>query len=393
MGRIIKKYQYGNPLIAANEQRNYQVQSFINNGLKQIGTQARQAEAKSAQFRKADTRANKRTKAPMKSNNLARLQDQLWEIGAFKGVKDRHGRESTYNTAVDGIKGDMTDIAIANAQKMGYVIDNNGLLQQKPQQSTQKTPRRNGLAEMYGMTHTAATGGMNTAPKLEGRSENFERLVGNVVKNPISATVDAALWTADRAGVPSNATNYLRDLNVSIPYIMASASHAAVKTAFNGKSFKENYKNQLQNPNMLQTFGMINPLINRNANFSNEEMQVIKNMAGKKSYITNADIKRESEDGRYGAFEGSIGSYFTPTKVVQTAIGRASGHNGILTDYFDVNTESEEAQRDNKKYQDKANDGKSGWNYGTLRATMPYINSIDIMPDKYKVKTVLNLRR
>jgi len=98
---------------------------------------------------------------------------------------------------------------------------------------------------MYGMTHAAATGGMNAAPKLEGRSENFERLVGNVVKNPVSATVDATLWAADRAGVPSNATNYLRDLNVSIPYRATSASHAAIKTVFNGKSFKENYRNQL----------------------------------------------------------------------------------------------------------------------------------------------------
>jgi hypothetical protein len=66
----------------------------------------------------------------MKSNNLARLQDQLWKIGAFKGVRDRKGREATYYTAVDGIKGNMTDIAIANAQKMGYTVNSNGTLQQ-----------------------------------------------------------------------------------------------------------------------------------------------------------------------------------------------------------------------------------------------------------------------
>lgn len=144
---MIKKFQYGNPLIAANEQRNYQVQSFINNGLKQVGTQARQAEARNAQLRKADARANKKTKAPMQSNNLARLQDQLWKMGAFKGLKDRKGRDVTYETAIDGIKGGMTDAAIANAQKMGYTVNSNGTLQQqaKPQQAkSQTTPKAKG---------------------------------------------------------------------------------------------------------------------------------------------------------------------------------------------------------------------------------------------------------
>jgi hypothetical protein len=42
---MIKKYQYGNSLIQANEQRRYKVQQFVNNGLNQVGTQARQAEA------------------------------------------------------------------------------------------------------------------------------------------------------------------------------------------------------------------------------------------------------------------------------------------------------------------------------------------------------------
>jgi hypothetical protein len=97
----------------------------------------------------------------MRSNNLAKLQDSLWKIGAFKGIKDRHGRDATYNTAVDGIRGNMTNTAIANAQKMGYIIDDNGLLSKPQQAAPQRKPRRNGLAEMYGMTHAAATGGMS----------------------------------------------------------------------------------------------------------------------------------------------------------------------------------------------------------------------------------------
>ena len=137
---MIKKYQYGNSLIQANEQRRYKVQQFVNNGLNQVGTQARQAEAQNAQFRKADARANRGTKTPMKSNNLATLQDQLWKIGAFKGVKDRHGKESTYNTAVDGIEGNMTKTAIANAKKMGYDVSSGTL--RKPSKTIEVTQRK-----------------------------------------------------------------------------------------------------------------------------------------------------------------------------------------------------------------------------------------------------------
>jgi hypothetical protein len=52
----------------------------------------------------------------MQSNNLAKLQDNLWKMGAFKGIKDRHGKEATYNTAVDGITGRMTRTAMENAK-------------------------------------------------------------------------------------------------------------------------------------------------------------------------------------------------------------------------------------------------------------------------------------
>ena len=167
---MIQKYQYGNPLIQAVHQRRGSSQQFLNNGVRQIGIQVREAEARNSQFQKAHARANKNTRVPMQPNNLAKLQDQLWKIGAFKGVKDRKGREAIYNTAVDGIKGNMTNAAIANAEKMGYTVSNDGTLQQqtKPQQTKPQTKpqaRRNGLAEMYGMTHAAATGGMSRLPQ------------------------------------------------------------------------------------------------------------------------------------------------------------------------------------------------------------------------------------
>ena len=119
---MIQKYKYGNPLLQSDHKRRGKINTWVNRGVKQVGMQAKQAEDKIRQFRKADTRANRKTKVPMKSNNLAKLQEDLWKIGAFKGIKDRHGREATYNTAVDGIEGNMTRTAIANAKKMGYDV-------------------------------------------------------------------------------------------------------------------------------------------------------------------------------------------------------------------------------------------------------------------------------
>lgn len=119
---MIQKYQYGNPLLQADHKRRGKINTLVNRGIKQVGMQAKQAEDKIRQSRKADARANRKTKVPMKSNNLAKLQEDLWKIGAFKGIKDRHGREVTYNTAIDGIEGNMTRTTIANAKKMGYDV-------------------------------------------------------------------------------------------------------------------------------------------------------------------------------------------------------------------------------------------------------------------------------
>ena len=76
----------------------------------------------SDQMLKARERANKGI-VPKKSSNLADLQNALWYAGAFNGLKDRHGREIVYNTAVDGIKGNITNQAIQNAINMGYDVD------------------------------------------------------------------------------------------------------------------------------------------------------------------------------------------------------------------------------------------------------------------------------
>lgn len=191
-------------------------------------------------------------------------------------------------------------------------------------------------------------------------------------------------------GAPSNATNYLRDLNVSIPYRIKNAVHAGVNTLVNDKTFSENYNDLLANPSAFTDFTTIRPLTNTNGNFSEEELGVIRDMAGKDFKISNADIKRVSEDGNYGG-RGDVSTYFTPTKVVQTALGQTSGNaaDKTITDTFDVNTVGSTAQRDNQMYIKMAKENP-GANYQTMRATMPFLNMIDIMPDKYKIKTKIN---
>ena len=136
------------------EQRNQSIQQFFQPGMQAIHQASIEADKRNAQLKKADARANRNLKVPMAPNNTAKLQDELWRKGAFKGIKDRRGRELTYEQAVDGIMGNMTRQAMANAEAMTPVAPETP----KPQN------RKNGLANMYGMTHAAATGGMSNLP-------------------------------------------------------------------------------------------------------------------------------------------------------------------------------------------------------------------------------------
>ena len=48
--------------------------------------------SKNIEFKKkAYQTANKNTRAPMAPNNLSTLQENLWNIGAFNGVKNKRG--------------------------------------------------------------------------------------------------------------------------------------------------------------------------------------------------------------------------------------------------------------------------------------------------------------
>lgn len=177
---IIQKYQYGNPLLQADHERRGKINTWVNQGIKQVGIQAKQAEDKAQQFRKADSRANRKTKAPMQSNNLAKLQDSLWKIGAFKGIKDRHGKEATYNTAVDGIEGIMTKTAIANAKRMGYDVSSGTI--KKPSKTIkidQKKPMQAGFGSVTSYISKFINniiGSMDSKPIQDSKNTNLQAI-------------------------------------------------------------------------------------------------------------------------------------------------------------------------------------------------------------------------
>lgn len=216
--------------------------------------------------------------------------------------------------------------------------------------------------------------------------------VTNIFRNPYQGAIDATLYLADRAGVPTNAMNWARDLNVSIPYRISSAARGLFNTILKGGSFKDNYNESLANPTRIDDYFMIRPLPNDNGNYSNEELNVMRRMVKKDGSIDSSSIKKVSSDGRYGAF-GGLSSYFTPDKVVQSSIGQTPpnrGYVGYINDTFDFNTKRPKDKRDNAKYLEEAK-RNPGLNYQTVRAIAPYINSTDRMPDEFKIKTRMNL--
>ncbi len=83
---------------------------------------------------------------------------------------------------------------------------------------------------------------------------------------------DLVLSTADKTGAPTNVTNYLRDLNVAIPYRTSSAIRAGFNTIVKGGDFSKNYEVALANPSWYERTHTINPLPVTNSNFSEAEL-------------------------------------------------------------------------------------------------------------------------
>lgn len=274
--------------------------------------------------------------------------------------------------------------------------------QAKPKKESKEEPKKSSSqsTKVTGTANTFIPAGAQAMVSFAKDTErstqatkNIKQTASNFLRSPVQTVLDTGLYIADQLGAPTNATNYLRDLVVNIPYRTKTALHAGAKTLLNDKSYSENYQDLLANPGLITDATTIRPLTNSNSNFSEKELAAIRDMADNDFHITNSDIKRVSEDGKYGG-SGSLISYFTPSKVVQTAIGQSSGNpnNKTITDVFDVNTQSSEAKRDNETYLRKAKENP-GFNYETMRATMPYFNSTDIIPDKYKIHTMIKYEK
>lgn len=132
-----------------------------------------------------DETVNKQTtKAFNKDSNIAALQLQLWNAGFFRGLKDRHGKNITYNTAVDGMEGDVTRQAMQRAIENGYQIKEGKLLKPRRQQTkTTNRKQRSGLSEMYQNTHAARTGGMSTVINSQKYDTSKKGFIENLIDN------------------------------------------------------------------------------------------------------------------------------------------------------------------------------------------------------------------
>ena len=120
-------------------------------------------------------------KASKRNKDLAALQLQLWNSGAFKGVIDkRTGKQVTYERAVDGLMGRMTRQAMENNKKQRESIQITSSYQQ-PKISKQKNTKKNGLANMYEMTHAAQTGGMSKQPIITNNSQETNQSNGHAI--------------------------------------------------------------------------------------------------------------------------------------------------------------------------------------------------------------------
>lgn len=119
---------------------------------------------------KANQTAKNRNRRRGGNSMTAELQDQLWKIGAYKGMKDRQGKDLSYEKAVDGINGNQTKQAIEWAKKNGYDVNTtNGLVTKINQQQNNS----NNVSQKK-----------STPQSKESFWSNIIKIVGNSDANP-----------------------------------------------------------------------------------------------------------------------------------------------------------------------------------------------------------------
>lgn len=129
-GSLIPKYQNApGPLVMRNPFEGYELQVPSTDYRQPLGTTVG-IKTKTINLPQItitgsskQARANRVKEASKKNSSVANLQNALYKIGAYKGVKDRHGNQATFSSSVDGIRGRITNAAIANAKAMGYDVD------------------------------------------------------------------------------------------------------------------------------------------------------------------------------------------------------------------------------------------------------------------------------
>ena len=157
-----KPYQLDyNKVKQQGDARRAQAQPMINNFNNYVEGLNKNASKNIEHKNKVYQTLNKNTKAPLAPNKDSELQDALWKIGAFKGIKNKRGKELTYEQAVDGSFKKMSEQALKNAENMGYFIDRKSGTVSRTNPESPKQNKPGGLASMYEMTHAAQTGGAN----------------------------------------------------------------------------------------------------------------------------------------------------------------------------------------------------------------------------------------
>lgn len=247
--------------------------------------------------------------------------------------------------------------------------------------------------------HKSTVNEASIVPDFMGPNDNF-RAFTNILRNPVAGTVDNLMYLADVAGAPTSLTNIVRGVNANIPYRVSSGIRALANTLMNNKTYRENFYDALANPSWYERLFTIRPLAVTNSSYTDEELEAIKRLAGKKQRITANDYKRsKTGDGHYLSPSSGLAPYFThkyPEKVVELSLGQASGGNGYITDVYDQNTQSSGAKADTKTYQDRAykdfkNRDFKSLSYSLPRSISSYLLPLDIMPDEYKIHTRINL--
>lgn len=174
-------------LIDLVEQERQRNQETATGATKIVVSGVREAKERSNQRSNARNKANQGLRAP-RYNATAELQDALWNAGAFRGIKNRQGKELTYAQAVDGINGNITKQAIANAKSMGYTVDENRGKVNKKRITVQDNKNNNssdGLVSAGQMAHAARTGGMSIS--LQNQKTNGNEVT---VVNPVRMILD-----------------------------------------------------------------------------------------------------------------------------------------------------------------------------------------------------------